>query len=107
MVDRDARQASKLEGKLEVLTGGLQQRHRKLSDRWASLQQALTRAELELLALTQLQSQEEVAAGRRIEAGAEEVAAKQAMGKLLQEHYLDLEREKRGLLAQVAGDKTA
>ena len=97
-----ARQAGKLEGKLGVLTRGLEARHKELSGRWAALQQALTRAELELGALAASQGEEERRAERRLEAAVEELRGRQAVCRHLQEQFLALQRERRELEAPAA-----
>lgn len=86
-MEREAKRARKLENKLNVLLGGLTQRHDRLLDEISSVGQGLSHAAISLNCFLTLHESEQRAAPERIEALQELVNAQVAREAGLQERY--------------------
>ena len=93
VVDREAKRAGKLEGKLNLRIAGLMKRHETLRSRWEALHATETRTELELNSLRGMQSQEELAAEARLARATERVEQLTAEERQWQGEYLELQRQ--------------
>ena len=92
-MDREAKRAGKLEGKLNLRIAGLMKRHETLRSRWEALHATETRTELELNSLRGMQSQEELAAEARLARATERVEQLTAEERQWQGEYLELQRQ--------------
>lgn len=97
-MEKDAKRASKLEGKVNILVGGLQQRDAALSARLREVQESLQGALIELKCFEALQEREQRVAPERIEKVLDLVSEQRKREQDLQGRYKALLREKDELL---------
>ncbi|XP_015590246.1 cell division cycle 5-like protein [Cephus cinctus] len=97
---REAKRAAKLEKKLKILTGGYQTRAQGLTKQHHDLWDQIEQAQLELSTFKFLQSQEEAALPRRINALIEDVHRQNERESSLQIRYAQLQEQLQQLLLQ-------
>ena len=97
-MEKDAKRASKLEGKVNILVGGLQQRDAALAGRLRGVQESLQGALIELRCFEALQEREQRVAPERIERILELVSDQRKREQDLQVRYKALTREKDELI---------
>ncbi|KXZ44260.1 hypothetical protein GPECTOR_70g491 [Gonium pectorale] len=101
-MEREAKKAAKLEGKLGLLLGGLQKRHGELEGRTAELWAQVRDAAQELMCFKALHERELRAAPERLEALGELLSAAQRRESELQDRYKTLLRRKEELTRALA-----
>lgn len=106
-MEREARRAAKLEGKLGLLLGGLQKRHGELEGRAGELWAQVRDAAQELVCFKALHEREQRAAPERLEALGELLGSAQQRERELQERYKALTRRREELTAALAQQQPA
>lgn len=100
-MEKEARKAAKLEQKVAVVVGGLQQRDATFRSKLEELFAQLQNAELELACFGALKQQEAVSGPARLEAVRNMVAVQKQREAALQERYKSLMSERAELAAQL------
>mmetsp|Transcript_23430 Transcript_23430/g.51433 ORF Transcript_23430/g.51433 Transcript_23430/m.51433 type:complete len:829 (+) Transcript_23430:239-2725(+) len=93
-MEREAKRAAKLEQKVNILLGGLQQRHSKLRPQLEDLWGQLQTAQMELACFQALKERELRTAPERLEKAQELVQKQQERERDLQDRYKALTRER-------------
>lgn len=106
-MEREAKKAAKLEGKLGLLLGGLQRRHGDLTGRVGELWAQVRDAAQELVCFKALHERELRAAPERLEALGELVDATKRREVDLQERFKALTRRRDELAAALAQKRAA
>ena len=104
-MSKEAKRATKLEGKVQVLVGGLQQREAALSARLKEVQETLQGALIELKCFEALQEREQRVAPERIEKILELVGEQRKREVDLQERFKALTRERNDLISKKSAEE--